>query len=317
MAVKTNFTKKVFQEILDNYDIGDFKESKPFKAGYVQTNILIKTTKGKFVLRYYENRTKKRVDFEAKLLKFLSEKKYPIAKPIENKKHQFIGIFDKKPFIIFEYISGRHLKNLNNIQFKELVHKLALLHKLTKNYDVNNYIHKEPRSKDFCIKATKEEKKRFEDKDKGKFRYNIIKSQLDTINFPTNLTKSIVHGDFDKSNVKFHNNEISGILDFDDSHYGYRIHDIGILILYWARFYTNKMDFSIAKKIVNSYEEISPLTKTEKEHLFDAFKFAALMIMSWLMYDKWKGKDLFKILSNALDEIDVIGRKKFYEKLFK
>jgi Ser/Thr protein kinase RdoA (MazF antagonist) len=77
------------------------------------------------------------------------------------------------------------------------------------------------------------------------------------------------------------------------------------------------MDFSIARKIVKLYEEISPLTKIEKEHLFDAFKFAALMIMSWLMYDKWKGKDLFKILSNALDEIDAIGRKKFYDELFK
>jgi len=317
MAVKTNFTKKVFQEILDKYEIGDFKESKPFKAGYVQTNILIKTTKGKFVLRYYENRTQKRVDFEAKLLTFLSDKKYPIAKPIANKNEKFIGTFNKKPFIIFEYITGRHLKNLNNIQFKELVHKLALLHKFTKNYDVENYIHKEPRSKDFCIKAAKEEKKRFEDKEKGKLRYDIIKSQLDTISFPTNLTKGIVHGDFDKSNVKFHNNEISGILDFDDSYYGYRIHDLGILILYWARFYTNKMDFSIAKKIIKSYEEISPLKKTEKERLFDAFKFAALMIMSWLMYDKWKGKDLFKILSNALDEIDAIGRKEFYNKLFK
>lgn len=317
MAVKTNFTKKVFQEILNNYNIGDFKESKPFKAGYVQTNILIKTTKGKFVLRYYENRTKKRVDFEAKLLTFLSDKKYPIAKPIPNKNNNFIGIFNKKPFIIFEYISGRHLKNLNDIQFKELVHKLALLHKLTKNYDVGNYIHKEPRSKDFCIKAAKEEKKRFEDKDKGRLRYNIIKSQLDTISFPTNLTKGIVHGDFDKSNVKFHNNEISGILDFDDSHYGYRIHDLGILILYWARLYNTKMDFQIAKKIINLYEEINPLTKIEKEHIFDSFKFAALMIMSWLMYDKWKGKDLFKILSKFIDEINELGRTEFYSKLFK
>ena len=317
MAVKTNFTKKVFHEILAKYNLGNLVESKNFKAGYVQTNILIKTTEGKFVLRYYENRTKKRVDFEAKLLTFLAEKNYPIAKPIPNKNENFIGIFNKKPFIIFEYITGRHLKNLNDIQFKELVHKLSLLHKLTKNYDIGNYIHKEPRSKNFCIKAAKEELKRFEDKEKGKFRYNIIKSQLDTISFPENLTKGIVHGDFDKSNVKFYNNEIAGILDFDDSHYGYRIHDLGILILYWARFYTNKIDFSIARKIITSYEEINPLTKIEKKHLFDAFKFSALMIMSWLMYDKWKGKDLFKILSKALDEIDIIGRKKFYDELFK
>lgn len=38
--------------------------------------------------------------------------------------------------------------------------------------------------------------------------------------------------------------------------------------------------------------------------------------MSWLMYDKWKGKDLFKILSGILDELDSIGRDESYKKLF-
>jgi homoserine kinase type II len=317
MAVKTKFTKKTFQEIINKYDLGDFKESKPFKTGYVQTNILIKTTKGKFVLRYYENRTKKRVNFEAKVLNFLSIKNYPIAAPISNNRGQTIGVFNKKPFILFEYISGRHLKNLNEVQFKELVHKLALLHKLTRNYKVENYIHKEPRTNEFCLRAAKKERRRFENKEKGKLRFNIIKSQLKNIKFPNNLTKGMIHGDFDKSNVKFYKNSISGVLDFDDSHRGYKIHDLGILILYWAGFYHKKMDFSTARKIVQLYEEIYPLKKAEKEHIFDAFKFAALMIMSWLMYDKWKGKDLFKVLSNLLDEVDTIGRDEFYNKLFK
>jgi len=314
MVVKTKFNVNNFRKILKEYAIGNFKNSKDFKAGYVQTNILINTSKEKYVLRYYENRNKKRVNFEVNLLNFLSQKNYPIAKPIKNRKNSYIGLFKKKPYVIFSYIKGKHLKNLNDFQFKDLVHKLALLHKLTKKFNTENYIHKEPRTKEFCLIAANEEKKRFENKEEGEKRFNIIKSQLNTINFPTTLTKGIIHGDFDKTNVKFTDNNISGILDFDDSHYGYRIHDLGILILYWARFYTNKMDFSIARKIITSYEEINPLTKTEKKHIFDSFKFAALMIMSWLMYDKWKGKDLFKILSKFLYEIE---RKDFYNKLFK
>jgi len=317
MAVKTKFSEKNFKEILKNYNIGSFKNSKDFKAGYVQTNILINTSKGKYVLRYYENRTKSRVDFEVNLLNFLNKHNYPIAKPIINVKNKYVGSFDKKPFVIFSYIKGNHLKNLNDIQFKELVHKLALLHKLTKKFNTKNYIHKEPRTKEFCLKAAKEEKKRFENKEKGNLRFNTIKSELDTIKFPSKLTKSIVHCDFDKSNIKFEGDSISGVLDFDDSHYGYRIHDLGILILYWARFYNKNMDFQIAKKIIKLYEEINPLTKIEKEHIFDSFKFAALMIMSWLMYDKWKGKDLFKILSKFIDELNELGRTEFYNKLFK
>ena len=42
MVVKTKFSKKEFEKILSNYDLGQFLESKPFKRGYVQTNILLK-----------------------------------------------------------------------------------------------------------------------------------------------------------------------------------------------------------------------------------------------------------------------------------
>jgi hypothetical protein len=34
------------------------------------------------------------------------------------------------------------------------------------------------------------------------------------------------------------------------------------------------------------------------------------MIMSFLMYDAWKGKDLFMKLSGIVDEANNIGRKK-------
>ena len=317
MASKTDFDKNLIDKILAKYNIGEFKDSKAFKRGYVQTNILIKTTKNKYVLRYYENRDKKRVKFEMDILNFLADKKYPIAKPIPTKKNEYIQFYNRKPFVIFEYIQGKHLKNLNEFQFRELVHNLAKLHKITKSYDEKNYIHAEPRTKEYCLIAANIEKKRFSDKDEGNKRYNIIQSQLESINFSPKLRKGLIHGDFDKSNVKFNDNNVSGILDFDDSHIGYTIHDLGIIIMYWARFYNKKMDFNIAHKIIKYYEEVFPLNKIEKEHIFDAFKFAALIIMSWLMYDKWKGKDLFKILSKFLEELDSIGRKEFYKRIFK
>lgn len=317
MDVKTKISDKILKEILVDYDIGKFKSFKYFKKGYVQTNILINTTKGKYVLRFYENRNKQRIDFEISLLNFLDKNNYTVAKPIINIKKKYIGFFNKKPFVIFSYIKGKHLKNLNEIQFKELVHKLALLHKLTKNYDTNKFVHKEPRTKEFCLNTAKKEKKRFKNKEKGDLRFNKIKTELEKLILPENLTKGIIHGDYDKSNIKFNGNSISGILDFDDSHYGYKIHDLSILILYWAIFYPKKIKFDVAKIIVKYYEDQYPLTVKEKQSLFDFIKFSGLIIMSFLMYDKWKGKDLFSILSKFIDELNKIGRTEFYNKVFK
>ena len=90
---------------------------------------------------------------------------------------------------------------------------------------------------------------------------------------------------------------------------------MGVILLYWTRFYLEKFDFNKAQKIISIYEKYKPLSKEEKLHIFDAFQLSALMIMSWLMYDKWEGKDLFSILENILIELDLIGREKFYNSI--
>ncbi len=316
MTVKTHFKREEFIKILSEYDLGTFITSKPFRAGVVQTNLLLKTTKGKYVLRYYENRNKNRVLFESNLLNFLAEKKYPLATPIKNKNNKYIGTYNKKPFILFEYIPGRHIKNLNKKQFEEMVRALALLHKLTKKYDVKNYIHAQPRTVAYCLSAAKKESKKFEDKNKGRERLEFIKSELQKIKLPSTMPKSIIHCDFDKHNLKFDKDSLSGVLDFDDSHYDYRIHDVGILIMYWARFRHKKINFDDARNIIKTYEQYNPLTQLEREHIYDAMQFASLMIMAWIMYDKWKGKDLFLNLSKIVKETNEIGREAFYKNLF-
>jgi homoserine kinase type II len=316
MAVKTKISNKNLQKLVSEYNIGEFVKSKPFKTCYVQTNILINTKKGKYVLRYYENRSKKSVSFEAELLLYLKKHNYPCAIPIKDKKGKVINLFKKKPFIIFSYLKARHLKKINDKQLYHMIKQLALLHKITKGYKPVNYKHREPRTKKFCLEAAKIESRRFKNKERGKIRLNRIKIKLKELTLPNNLPKGVIHGDFDKANIKFKGNKITGILDFDDSTYTFLIYDLGVVLLYWTRFYLKKFNFKRARKIINIYEKYRPLTDIEKIHIYDALQFSALMIMSWLIYDKWKGKDLFKILSRILDELDSIGRNEFYKKIF-
>ncbi|MBT4835389.1 phosphotransferase [Candidatus Woesearchaeota archaeon] len=231
-------------------------------------------------------------------------------------KENIIQSYNRKPFIIFSYLEGRHLKNINDAQMYQMIKHLALLHKITKGHKPINFEYREPRTKKFCLKVAKTESKRFKNKEKGKIKLNRIKTKLNELMLPEKLQKGVIHGDFDKANIKFKKNKLTGILDFDDSTYTFLIYDLGAVLLYWTRFYVKKLDFEKAKKIIKIYEKYRPLSKLEKNNIFDAFQLHTLMIMSWLMYDKWKGKDLFKILSGILDELDSIGRDKFYKKLF-
>lgn len=316
VAVKTTFTIAELKKIVAEYGFGKFVKSKPFKAGYVQTNILLITQKGKFVLRCYENRSKESVLFEVDLLNYLRSKKYPCALPITDKEGNIVKSFNRKPFVLFSYVEGRHIKKLNSKQMYQMVKHLALLHKVTKKYKPVNFKYREPRTKKFCLASAKTESERFIDKEKGRSRLQVIRKKLNSLELPLNLPRGIIHSDFDKMNIKFQKNKLTGVLDFDDSTYSFLIYDLGALILYWARFYLKDFDFKIAKKIVQIYEKYRPLSTLERKHLFDALQFHALNIMSFLMYDKWKGKDLFKVLKRVLDELDTLGREGFYKKLF-
>ena len=313
MVVKTEFTKQELVNILKNYNL-DLKLSKPFKRGYVQTNILLKTNKGNYVLRYYEHRSKEYVLFELNILNYFHKHKYPCAMPIKNIQSKFIGKYRGKYYIIYDYISGRHLKKLNKKQFHELIKYSALLHNISINYKPQYFEHRESKDKKFILQTAKEEAKR--NKEKGKERYTFIKERLNLVKLPETLPKGIIHGDFDKANIKFTGNKITGILDFDDACYTYLIYDIGMLILYWAWFYYKKLKLDIAREIITIYNKYRKLSQIEKNHIYDALQWVILVFMAFFIHDKWKGTDLYEIMKKMLFELDNIGKNNFYKEMF-
>jgi homoserine kinase type II len=122
MTVKTNFSKAELRAILSNYTFGQLQKVKPLTHGSVQT------TQGKYVFRYYENRSRESVLFEVNLIKYLKNKQYPCAAPLKDKYGNFVGSYDQKPFVCFEFVEGQHLTRPNLDQKKQLIAKVAELH---------------------------------------------------------------------------------------------------------------------------------------------------------------------------------------------
>src|SRR6187455_1183398 len=134
MAVKTQLSKGDFAKILTNYDLGEYKHTQPINEGTVQTNFLLQTIRGKAVFRYYENRSKDSVSFEVNLIKYLRSQNYPCPAPFKNNRGMYIDTYNKKPFVIFEFVEGYHIEDPNESQKMQLIRKVAELQNITKNY---------------------------------------------------------------------------------------------------------------------------------------------------------------------------------------
>ena len=102
MAVYTKLSEKDLIEFLSKYNIGKIQKHEEIKEGIENTNYLIQTEKGKFILTLYEKRVdEKDLPFFISLMRNLFDKKFPSPEPIINKNGNYISeIFDKKAAVV-------------------------------------------------------------------------------------------------------------------------------------------------------------------------------------------------------------------------
>lgn len=323
MAVKTNFKKDEIIKILSNYDLGNFLDFKPIAKGTVQTNFFLQTTKGKFIFRYYENRPKESVLFEANLIKYLKDKKYACPAPLKNKNGKFVEIYNNKPLIIFEFVEGEHIENPNEDQKKQLIKKVAELQNITKSYKSIYTKYRWNYSVELCKKLAEGEAKKIGTTN-AKEKLKWLGSELLKLKLPKSLPKGICHCDFHFSNVLFKNEKFNALIDFDDTNYTFLSWDLICLAEpfksafdwnTWQKFspYDNVFDFKQIKKVVTEYLKYRSLNKTEKKYLFDVYKLSLLMDCIWY-FKRGSADDFFE--KRKIDYLNNLGRDNFYKEVF-
>lgn len=309
MAAKTKFSKEEFKEIFANYDIGEFKGVKPLAHGGAQTTELILTTKGKFIFKYYENRTERYVLFELRLFRYLQNKGYPIPAVIRNSSGAFLSKYRGKPYVIIEYVDGEHAKNPNNsFNTKDLIKIIKAvteLHNFTQGYSSPYIKDHEELNAAYCWREYKKSSR----KTKVKEREVWLSHELEKLEFPQSLPKGICHADLNHSNFLFRNGKVVAILDFDISFYTYLVYDIASLIYWWA--WPPKKGFQAerAKFIVQEYSKYRKLSVREKNHIYDALKLIILLGISWSQEDDFENEKV------KIEFLNTVGRKEFYHKI--
>ncbi|MCK5026614.1 MAG: homoserine kinase [Nanoarchaeota archaeon] len=324
MAIKTNFTKNEIIKILSNYKLGDLIDFELFTKGTVQTNLLLKTTKGNFMLKYYENRSKNSVLFEINLIRYLKDKKFPCPAILRNKHEKFVDIYNKKPYVIFEFVEGKHIEKPNKEQKKQLIKKVAELQNITKNYRPFYKKYRWNYSVELCKKLARIKAKKINTIN-SKEKLKWLEMELSKLHLPRSLPKGICHCDFYFSNVLFKDDKFNALIDFDDANYTYSLYDLTCLIEpfvpsfnwnTWDRFkITDKVfNFKETKKVVHEYMRFRQLNNNEKKHLFDVYKLSILIDCVWY-FKRGKAKDFYE--KRKIDYLNACGRKEFYNKILK
>jgi Ser/Thr protein kinase RdoA (MazF antagonist) len=282
--------------------LGELVDVRPISEGTVQTNYLLITVSGRYVFRYYENRPPGSVQFEVNLLNYLKWKSFPCPAPHQNNHGESIGTYKGKPYVLYDFIEGEHIPDLNEAQRCRLIGLAAELNKLTYGYQSEYAKYRLNYTIDACRRLAWENSER--------------------INTPN--SKGICHCDFHYLNLLFKDGEITALLDFDDANETYLTFDLAYMLRpflpafewnTWNQFDStdNILDFTTARTAVSEYSMVRPLAEQEKRHLFDVLKLSILVDCLWY-FERGDVTDFFE--KRKLESLDRFGRDRFYSELF-
>jgi len=266
---------KEIKEILEKYSLGKLKSKKLI---YTSWNIVykIQTEKGIYALKLIENKNKKFLFKELKILNSI-DSNIPINKPIKNLLEKEYLIFNSNYILISKFLSGKNIKKSDELSLKQinqLGYYLALIHKTKKIKGIpktNLY----SKMKSFFNKINKTSQEYI--------LYQKVIHLLEKYNFNKfKFRESLIHVDLHKGNFFIEKNQISTIMDFEEAYINPSIYDLGITMLdvCWEN---EELSKKRIKEFIKGYEENHKLSNLEKDNILLSMIFGGLHTLHFLV----------------------------------
>lgn len=279
------------KKITLKYNLGEVMECKTIDGGMINTNFLLQTKKGKFILRFLRkdanNKYIKERELEFKVIKFLKKNKYPyrIPMPITNKEGKIISTHKKRKYWIYNFIEGEKVRRLNNNQVKEVARAISKYHNIVSRM-------KGGKGKRISrIEWVVDKYSKMRNVDRRKKLNKIMLKRIDyfqkhldgVVKVKFEGTILPVHADFHQSNIIFEENKVVGIIDFDNVEWSLKHKDIANSMKSVCRT-KDKMDNKKISIYLREYRKHNKLTKKEME-MIKPLMIRNYCIIFWWAYE--------------------------------
>lgn len=267
---KDKLSKLEIAAAVNYFNLGKITSFSLIKQGNINSNYVIQTANGKFILRAYKFKTKLEILSELELLKFLSSKQFPCPLPIGS-----LFATNQKHICCFKFIAGEALKTVSEKNLKSIARLTARLHTLTKSYQPKYKREGEGLSviKKY-LKSKKSEILNSKFKNSQEF-ISFLEAELKRFNFPESLPRGAVHVDIKKENIIRGADKKLHLIDFDNFYEDFLVIDIGSTIM-WLCTDNEKLNWKKVKIFLQEYGSLRKLSSLEKKYLLDAIKFNCL-----------------------------------------
>ncbi|WP_420406247.1 homoserine kinase [Nisaea sp.] len=283
MAVYTSVSDEDLESFLKAYDIGEPLSFAGIAEGVENSNFMVRTTGGTYILTLYE----KRVDaddlpFFLNLMDHLSAKGLSCPQPVRARSGAVLSTLNGRPAAVVTFLDGVWHRKVTPAHCHALGGELARMHALGADFAMvreNNLSVASWRPLlDSCGPQSDEVKS-------GLFAF--LEAEIDFLetNWPKGLPRGVVHADLFPDNVFFLGDRVSGFIDFYFACTDMLVYDLAICLNAWCFETDGSFNVTKARQMISSYDAVRRLSKEELDALPVLARGSATRFLLTRLYD--------------------------------
>lgn len=261
MAVYTDVSDEELDAFVGAYDIGTALSFKGIAEGVQNSNFLLQTDRGSFILTLYEKRTAcDDLPFFLALIEHLANAGSACPVPIHGRDGDALRELCGRPAAIVSFLPGMWPRRITPRHCAQLGEAMARMHIAGQSFP-------QSRPNDLSVGGWRQLfdlcQPRIDEIRPGLAA--DIETELDHLehHWPTGLPAGIVHADLFPDNVFFFQGKLSGLIDFYFACTDFFAYDLAICLNAWCFEADRSFNVTKAKLLLSSYREVRPFSETE------------------------------------------------------
>jgi homoserine kinase type II len=283
MAVYTEVSDEELAEFVAEYDIGALVSFKGIAEGVENSNYILQTERGSFILTLYEKRVAKAdLPFFLGLMEHLAKNGIACPTPLHGRDGKALRELAGKPAAIVTFLAGMWPRRITPKHCAELGGALAKLHLAGQSFPMRreNALSVAAWRPLFqaCADRTHEVRGELADE---------IAAELDVLekSWPKSLPAGVIHADLFPDNVFFLGEKLSGLIDFYFACTDFFAYDLAICMNAWCFEKDRSFNVTKARNLLTAYKKLRPFSKDELAALPMLARGAAMRFLLTRLYD--------------------------------
>ena len=285
MAVYTDVGEEELAKFLAGYDLGALLSCKGIAEGVENTNYLLHTAAGYFILTLYEKRVAKAdLPFFIGLMEHLATRGINCPQPVKNKKGSALAELAGRPAAIVTFLEGVSVRRPNVSHCTAVGRALAQLHLAGNDFKLHR--------KNALALSGWEPLARTADKRADEVAPGLQKIIADEIaylsaHWPRQLPRGVIHADLFPDNVFFLGDKLSGLIDFYFACDDLLSYDLAICLNAWCFEPDGSYNVTKGRALLSGYFDVRAPQAEELEALpllarGAALRFLLTRLVDWL-----------------------------------